>query len=95
MGRKTIKRRTYANMMCVINALEKEKGYDFETAHKIANNLFDNLEANPNGLGIWHDFERVLSATEYERAKLADYIATNVERGLVSLREAIEYALMH
>jgi hypothetical protein len=68
-----MKRKTYRNFLVVWNLLQQEKGYDRETARKLAHMVFENAEANP-GQSINRFYDRILSKEEYtaECAKEAE-----------------------
>lgn len=61
---KPIKRKTYYNLMRVVRLIEK-KGYDFETACKLAHQKFEQFEYNPNGLSILAMVDMIVPANEY------------------------------
>lgn len=68
-----MKRKTYRNFLVVWNLLQQEKGYDRETARKLAHMVFENAEANP-GQSINRLYDRILPKEEYtaECAKEAE-----------------------
>lgn len=63
---KHIKRKTYYNLMRVVRLIEK-KGYDFETACKLAHQKFEQYENNPNGLTILAMVDMIVPAAEYRQ----------------------------
>lgn len=46
-----MKRRTYRNCLIICNRIRR-KGYDRETAQELMLRIFDEYEANPQGLSI-------------------------------------------
>ena len=85
---KTIKNRTYNNFMYVYNIIRKSKGYDHDTAVEITDNLFDTLEANPGG-NIYRWIDQVVTADEYAEIQRANRIMELLEKGLLTLQEAL------
>ena len=61
---KPIKRKTYYNLMRVVKMIQ-DKGYDFDTAVRLAHQLFDQYEFNPNGLPILTMVGMVIPADDY------------------------------
>ncbi len=60
-----IKNLTYRNLMVVIHKIEA-KGYDFETSKRLAQNIFTEFQASPQGLSIEERVRRILSKKEWE-----------------------------
>ena len=60
-----MKRKTYRSFLVVWNMLPQEKGYDRETARKLAHMVFENAEANP-GQSIKRLYDRILNKEAYE-----------------------------
>ena len=58
-----MKRRTYNNMVKAVNIL-MAKGYDKETANKIAMQCFDNAEQSKNGMSIEWWLDKIAPAAE-------------------------------
>lgn len=61
MFKQTIKKRTYRNFMLVMKEV-MSRGYDHDTAWEITNNLFCEIEYNPNGLSIKQRLEYIREA---------------------------------
>ena len=60
-----MKNLTYRNLMTVIRRIEA-KGYDFETAERLARNVFEAFQAAPEGLSIEQRVNMVLTKAEWE-----------------------------
>ena len=60
-----IKNLTYRNLMTVIRRIEA-KGYDFETAERLARNVFAAFQAAPEGLSIEQCVNMILTKAEWE-----------------------------
>ena len=61
-----MKRKTYRNFLIVWNALQKEKGYDKETAREISHRIFDNAESDQCRPILWY-YNAVLPREEFEQ----------------------------
>lgn len=61
---KPIKRKTYHNLMRVVSMIQK-KGYDFDTSVRLAHQIFDQYEFNPQGLPILSLVDRIIPAEDY------------------------------
>ena len=61
-----MKNMTYRNLMAVIRKIQA-KGYDFETAERLARGVFEGFQASPGGLSIEERVRRVLTKEEFER----------------------------
>ena len=74
MGRKAaggvamrrMKRMTYNNLMETIRKIQS-KGYDFDTAERLARSVFAEFLARPAGLSIEQRIERILDYEEWIR----------------------------
>ncbi len=62
---RTIRNRTYYNFMRVLRVI-MGKGYDAETAEQITSRIFDEYEANPEGLPIWSRVGQIADRNESE-----------------------------
>ena len=61
-----MKHMTYHNLMEVIRKIQA-KGYDFETADRLARSVFTEYAARPEGLSIEQRIERILDYEEWTR----------------------------
>ena len=61
-----MKYRTYGNMVKATEMI-MEKGYDKETANKIAMQCFDNAAADKNGMSIEWYIKKIATKEEFER----------------------------
>ena len=65
-NRKQMKHMTYNNLMEVIHRIQA-KGYDFDTAERLAKSVFTEYLARPEGLSIEARIERILDYEEWTR----------------------------
>ena len=61
-----MKHMTYNNLMAVIRKIQT-KGYDFDTAERLARSVFTEYAARPEGLSIEQRIERILDYEEWVR----------------------------
>lgn len=61
-----MKNMTYNNLMEVIRKIER-KGYDFDTAERLAKSVFTEYLARPEGLTIEQRIERIIDYEEWTR----------------------------
>ena len=64
----TIKRKTYRNFMYVMNRIQA-KGYTFEEAERMTHRVFDDYEAQPEGLGVLARVNMIIDKAEWENAR--------------------------
>lgn len=85
--RRAIKNRTYNNFMRVYNAI-RGKGYDRETAETITRRIFDQYEANPNGLSVWGLVDLIKGEESPAEAPQTDETTTTEETPTATGNEA-------
>lgn len=61
-----MKRKTYNNVLKAIK-LVQAKGYDRETARRLALQCFENAEANNNVMPVEWYIDKILTKEEYEK----------------------------
>ena len=63
-----IRNRNYRNFMIVMRWLAV-KGYDHDECEEMARRIFDEYEANPNGLSVEQRVDMILPKAEWEAQK--------------------------